>query len=47
MISRGINATVLAVLMGHESSTITERRYIHLVDQPANGRAGAAGDGRR
>jgi integrase len=30
MISRGINLTVLAALMGHESSTITERRYIHL-----------------
>jgi len=33
MISRGINSTVLAALMGHESSTITERRYIHLFDQ--------------
>jgi integrase len=32
MISRGINSTVLAALMGHESSTITERRYIHLFD---------------
>jgi integrase len=33
MISRGINSTVLAALMGHESSTITERRYIHLFDR--------------
>ena len=33
MISRGIDSTVLAALMGHESSTITERRYVHLFDQ--------------
>jgi integrase len=33
MISRGINSTVLAALMGHESSTITEKRYIHLFDR--------------
>jgi integrase len=33
MISRGINSTVLAALMGHESSTITEHRYIHLFDR--------------
>ena len=33
MIDRGISSTVLAKLMGHESSTITERRYIHLFDQ--------------
>jgi integrase len=33
MISRGITSTVLAALMGHESSTITERRYIHLFDR--------------
>ena len=33
MISRGINSTVLAALMGHESNTITERRYIHLFDR--------------
>jgi integrase len=33
MISRGISSTVLAALMGHESSTITERRYIHLFDR--------------
>ena len=33
MISRGINSTVLAALMGHESSTITERRYMHLFDR--------------
>jgi integrase len=33
MIHRGISSTVLAALMGHESSTITERRYIHLFDQ--------------
>jgi integrase len=32
MISRGINSTVLAAVMGHQSSTITERRYIHLFD---------------
>jgi integrase len=30
MIDRGISSTILAALMGHESSTITERRYIHL-----------------
>ncbi len=33
MISRGISSTVLAALMGHESSTITERRYVHLFDR--------------
>ena len=33
MIDRGISSTVLAAVMGHESSTITERRYIHLFDQ--------------
>jgi integrase len=33
MISRGISSTVLAALMGHETSTITERRYIHLFDR--------------
>ena len=33
MISRGISSTVLAAVMGHESSTITEKRYIHLFDQ--------------
>ena len=33
MIDRGISSTVLAALMGHESSTITERRYIHLLDR--------------
>jgi len=33
MIDRGISSTVLAKLMGHESSPITERRYIHLFDQ--------------
>jgi integrase len=33
MIARGISSTVLAALMGHESSTITERRYIHLFDR--------------
>jgi integrase len=33
MIHRGISSTVLAALMGHESSAITERRYIHLFDQ--------------
>jgi integrase len=33
MIDRGISSTVLARLMGHESSAITERRYIHIFDQ--------------
>jgi integrase len=33
MISRGISSTVLAALIGHESSTITERRYVHLFDR--------------
>jgi integrase len=33
MIDRGISSTVLATLMGHESSTLTERRYIHLFDR--------------
>jgi integrase len=33
MIDRGISSTVVAALMGHESSTITERRYIHLFDR--------------
>jgi integrase len=33
MISRGISSTVLAALLGHESSAITERRYIHLFDK--------------
>jgi integrase len=33
MIDCGISSTVLAAMMGHESSTITERRYIHLFDQ--------------
>jgi integrase len=33
MIDRGIRSTVLASLMGHESSTITERRYIHMFDR--------------
>ena len=33
MIDRGISSTVLAKLMGHESSAITERRYIHVFDQ--------------
>jgi integrase len=32
MISRGVFPTVLARLMGHESSVVTERRYIHLFD---------------
>jgi integrase len=32
MIHRGISSVVLAALMGHESSAITERRYIHLFD---------------
>jgi hypothetical protein len=30
--SSGISSTVLAALMGHESSTITERRYVDLFD---------------
>jgi integrase len=33
MIHRGISSLVLARLMGHESSAITERRYIHLFDK--------------
>ena len=33
MIDRGISSTVLAAIMGHESSTITERRYVHLFDR--------------
>ena len=33
MIDRGISSTVLAALMGHESSTITEKRYVHLFDR--------------
>ena len=33
MISRGIDSTVIAVLMGDESSTITERCYIDLFDR--------------
>ena len=33
MIDRGISSTVLAALMGHESSAITERRYVHLFDR--------------
>jgi len=33
MIARGISSTVLAALMGHESSTITERRYVRLFDR--------------
>ena len=33
MIDRGISSTVLAKLMGHESSVITKRRYIDLFDQ--------------
>jgi hypothetical protein len=28
MIDRGISSTVLAALMGHESASITERRYV-------------------
>jgi len=33
MIDRAISSTVLGALMGHESSTITERRYVHLFDR--------------
>jgi hypothetical protein len=33
MIARGISSTVLAAIMGHESSAITERRYVHLFDK--------------
>jgi integrase len=33
MIDRGISLTVLAALMGRESSAITERRYVHLFDR--------------
>ena len=32
MIARGLNSTELAAVMGHESSAITERTYIHLFD---------------
>jgi integrase len=32
MIARGISSTVLAKVMGHESSAITERIYVHLFD---------------
>ena len=39
MIARGISSTVLAALMGHESSTITERRYVHLFDRQRQGEA--------
>jgi len=49
MIHRGISSTVLAALMGHESSVITERRYIHLFNKErtddAVRRAMAAGSG--
>jgi integrase len=31
--SRGISSTVLAKLMGHESSAITEKVYVHLFDR--------------
>ncbi|MHB8642838.1 MAG: tyrosine-type recombinase/integrase [Gaiellaceae bacterium] len=33
MIDQGISSTVLAKIMGHETSAITEKRYIHLFDQ--------------
>jgi integrase len=33
MISREISSTVLAKLMGHESSAFTEKVYVHLFDQ--------------
>jgi integrase len=33
MIDRRISSTVLAKILGHESSTITEKRYIHLFDR--------------
>ncbi len=33
MVARGISSTVLAALMGHESSAITEHRYVHLFDR--------------
>jgi integrase len=33
MINRGTSSTVLAALMGHESSAITEQTYIHLFNQ--------------
>jgi hypothetical protein len=31
--ARGISSTVLATLMGHESSAITQRRYVHLFEK--------------
>ena len=45
MINRGLSSTVLARLMGHESSAITERRYIHLFDRQAHRRRRPGGDG--
>jgi len=33
MIDRDISSTVLAPLMGHKSSTISERRYVHVFDR--------------
>ena len=33
MIDRATSSTVLAKIMGHESSAITEERYIHLFDK--------------
>jgi integrase len=44
-IDRGISSTLLATLMGHESSTITERRYIHLFDRQRTDDAVRQGDG--
>jgi len=32
MIDRGTSSTMLAALMGHESSAVNEPRYIHLLD---------------
>jgi hypothetical protein len=49
LIDRGISSTVLAALMGHESSTITERRYVRLFDRQRADeavRAAMASDGR-
>ena len=47
MIDRGISSTVLARLMGHESTAITERRYIHLFDKQRTDRLTARGEALR
>jgi hypothetical protein len=44
MIVGGNSSTVLAALIGRESSTMTERRYVHLSDRQRTDEVGAAGD---